>query len=1195
MVQNTVQTKPTSAGSRFSRRLRWAGALAAGVVALAVVAYFTLTSSMFLKAWVVPRVGTFLNAQIAVREVALRPLSELRLQGLEVTPRDSATVLRAAEVVVRYRGFALMRGRRVLPEIHLERPELTVYVQPDGRSNLDPLLEPFAEPSPEPLQIDLGRLTLRQASVSYCLQDPAGGRQCTLLTNLDLTLSDLKNGGAARLTLHAGFAQENTSTSGPPDTVRARVEAETTLRLSEILGVREATGAVRLEVTEAGGQLSVAEDLRALLAVDMTGDEIRQCDLRFERQGQALGEVRLNGPLNLERREGRLHFQIRPIGRAALALVGAPLGVDLGETTLSGNGFVDLANRGHRYTSAISLRAERFSLARGARKTPTLDWQVELRGFADLNASVASIERLQVSARTAGRDLLTVTNQRAINLGWGRGDPRATAPAFVHVALTDLHLADWQSWLGETTRGGVVNLRGTVTIAQDGRNLSAELTHSLSGLTVLLGDQSLPDLGLEFTGRLILNEYRRVGLENGRLRYLEAGVPLWQAQLSASADPFEGNGNVQFNAEGSLSDLLLRHPVPNLSFERGHLRLNTLLNWSRNRTAGGITAYLTDVAGRVGAYRLEGYSAEAELAGELADDKATLRRLSLQARDGVRSGGSALLTGQVDAAAQTARFTFNLSGLNHLALRPFLAGLTNPVQIASFTLSANGEMRYDARGRPSAAAEGPEAFRAVFDALREGRGETTLRLSSSLTDLVLTNRLVARATAPLGFGLQLDVNRQGQTYTLGTNLLHLPPTPRATNTVSLTGLVDLAATNPAPARLNLHAAAVDLTPWMAWADLWSAPASTPASGPEEEPAPVELPLARLTAEMQVDQLYLGELSLRDWQLRVDWNRGRLTLAPCKFMLLDAPVTADLKLDLTRPGYVYEAALDLARLPLAPLVDTFATNYAGQIRGELFSRLQLAGVGITGPNLQRHLRGQVWINATNLNYQVLTPRARSLVNTLAMALGLDDLMRSPLTLLTAQLDIRDGQVQVRPFVAASDAYVAMAEGTIRLAPVLTNSPLELPVQLALREDLARKARITVPAGGTQNNFVALPPFVKVGGTLGAPDTHIDKLRLTALVAGSVGSAIGGTAGNAVQGVGSLLQGNVESAVGTLGALLQGRRPGESTNVPPATGVTNPPPAGANAPASAVTNAPPARTNPPARPRVLDLLDSLRPNN
>ncbi len=1195
MPDDSVRAQPAPRRPRASRRLKWAGLVLAALVVLLVALYLALTSSAVLKAVVLPRVGAALNAQVTAGDILLRPLSELRLKQLEVTPTNGPTLLRAADVTVRYDLFSLVRGRFILPEISLDRPEVNVQVAGDGRSNLDALLARPAPPTParaEVPELDLGTLSLRGGSLTYCVEDPAGGRQCSTVTNLDLQLTGLKNGATARLKLEALAAQVNTHPDGAADSLRARLQTEATVGLSRRLTLEQIEANLQARVTQATGALAPADQLSASLALNLTPEELRQCRLRFERAGQSLGEARLSGPFQLARNEGRLSFQITAVDRAALALIGAPLGVDFGETALSGSGFVDLRQRGQRLIASLNLEARRFSVKWAGRTTPVLDLQFELRGNADLEEQTAYLERVSLSARSGGRDLLNVASQRAINLAWSRAEPRAAAPAVVNLALNDLRLADWQAWLPTNALGGVVNASATLTSAQDGRQLTLDLTNTVRSLGLAAGGLALQDLGADLTARLALQDYRMLNLEQLEWVGSEGGTALVRGQATAAVDLRELSGSSQVRLEGELPVLLARHPVPGLDFTKGRVRLNALLNWARARTAASLTALLGDLAGRAGSYRLDGYSAEFELSGDLAGDKLTLRRLGLSAREGTRSGGSGDLTGLVDAATQTAQFTLNLSGLNQLALRPLLAGLPGGVEVAALLVNATGQLRHDAQTRPTGPPGDFAAFQGVLTSLAEGRGETTFRFTAEVPTLVLTNRIRARTGALNGLALQLDATRRGSQLALATNWVQLPTTARAaTNRLNFTGIFDLAPTNPAPATGSVRANVLDLTPLLDFATVRESAETAPAPGPETEPDPVELPLRQLTAELQVERLYLRDLVLRDWTARAEVRDGQVRIQPCTLRVDDAPVSATVRLDLTRPGYAYEFGLDAAGVHLGPLVDTFSPEYAGQIQGDLLAKLQLRGAGLTGPNLQRHLRGQATLDTTNLNFQIVTPRARKLLTALATALRLEALATSPLDTLGARLEIAEGQVAVRPFTAGSAAFRATAEGVIRLAPVLTNSPIDLPVQLALRTDLARQIKLAQLTPSTHTNFLNLPPLVKIKGTLGAPETEIDKLRLTALLAGSVGGALGGTAGEAVQGVSSLLQGNVGAAVDSLGQLLPGRKPVAPTNAPPA---TNSPPR-TNAPAAG-TNAPPAApTNPPPRPSVLDLLEGLRKRN
>lgn len=1158
-------------------------------------AYFLLTRSAVLKALVLPRLGAALQARVTADTIVLRPWSEVRLTAVELTPAGEPTLFRAAEVAVRYDLLSVLRGRYVLPEVRLDRPEVHLEVRRDGRSNLDPLLvrpaATAAETVPTAPELDVGSLTLRGARVVWCREDPAGGRQCTTLTNLDFTLSGLKNGGTARLTLSSSLAQVNTTPQGTTDTLDGRLQGELSVGLNRLLGLELLEGSLRLEVPRATGLLEPAQQLVTTLTLGLTPEEIRPSRLRFERAGQVLGELRVSGPFQLPRREGRIAWELTNLGRPALAVAGAPWGLDFGDATLAGNGFVDLRQRGQRLNAGLQLEARRLSVKWAERATPLLDLQFELRGNADLQEQTAYVERLSLTARQDGRDLLHLASQRALNLSWRRDEPRAAAPATVNVALTDLRLADWRPWLPTNLLHGVVNLQAALTSAQDGRQLTLDFTNALERIDWLAGDQSYRDLAAALSGRLRLREYRELSLEQARFEVREADTPLLRGQATASVDTRELSGNGQFNAEGELPELLRRHPVPEVAFQRGRLRLSALLNWSRSRSTASCTALLGDLAGRVGGYTLEGYSAEFELSGDLAGEKLTLRRLGLSAREGPRSGGSGELSGLLDAAAQSAHFTLNLSGLNQTALRPFLPVLPGGVDLTALTLNASGELQHQAPALPVGAPAELPAFQSLLASLGEGRGETRLRLSATAPTLVLSNRARARLAALNNTGLQLELTRQGDRWTLGTNWLDFPPTARAaTNRLTFTGSLDLSPTNPAPGMLTLRAAVLDLDPLLDFSSVFEAAPATASTPPvETEPPPLNLPLPRLTADLQVDQLHLRTLVLRDWTARTVLDQGRLALQPCSLKVSEAPLSTALRLDLTRPGYGYEVEVDAPALPLAPLVDAFAPDYAGQIHGELNARIHLAGAGVTASNWQRQLTGQITLTTTNLHYPIATPRVRKLLTALATALRLQALATSPLTLVSARLNFGQGRIAIQPLTAASAAFWAEGTGEIRWAPVLTNSPIDLPLQIALREDLARQIKLAQLRPTPRTNYLALPPFVKVAGTLGAPETELDKLRLAALLAGGVGGALGGTAGEAVQSVGSLLQGDVPSALDTLGNLLQGRKPSAPavTNAPPTTS-TNAPPARAatNAPAAAATNAP------PPRPGLRDLLEGLR---
>jgi hypothetical protein len=145
----------------------------------------------------------------------------------------------------------------------------------------------------------------------------------------------------------------------------------------------------------------------------------------------------------------------------------------------------------------------------------------------------------------------------------------------------------------------------------------------------------------------------------------------------------------------------------------------------------------------------------------------------------------------------------------------------------------------------------------------------------------------------------------------------------------------------------------------------------------------------------------------------------------------------------------------------------------------------------------------------------------------------ELQRSPINSIIVQGTAGGGRIELKQSVVQSPAFEADASsGTVTLAPVLTNSVLQIPVVVSLSQPIARQLSL-VPAGTPTNAaYAKLPNFFTMTGTVGAPKSKIDYL------------ALAGTAGKSLTGAGGALGGSVG---GVLGNLL-GTKPGGTTNQP-----------------------------------------------
>jgi hypothetical protein len=231
------------------------------------------------------------------------------------------------------------------------------------------------------------------------------------------------------------------------------------------------------------------------------------------------------------------------------------------------------------------------------------------------------------------------------------------------------------------------------------------------------------------------------------------------------------------------------------------------------------------------------------------------------------------------------------------------------------------------------------------------------------------------------------------------------------------------------------------------------------------------------------------------------------------------------------------------------VNTFTPEKRGQVKGELFATARINGAGTTGASLRKSLVGTAHFSLTNMNLQAVGPKTKRLLTPIALVLRVPEIEDSPLDFITADSKMGSGRIDLENTLLKSPAFVGTANGNIQVAEVLTNSPLDIPVGLALRRSLAEKAKVMPANAPPDADYVALPQFAKVIGTVGDPKTDVDKTKIAGLLAGSIGGAVGGKAGDILQGAGGLLKGEKPALGGVLTNLLQKPKSDGKTNTPP----------------------------------------------
>ena len=482
------------------KRRRWLRALVwlLGVfIVLVVAVYFVATSSAFFTGVILPRVSKAINANITVSEASISPFKEVILRNLKVQTTGAEPLVTAAEVRARYNLMDIIGGHLNIEEVALSSPTVILVQNADGTSNLDPLLKSQKEEKPKekaptpakpskPPQLDLKKLALTDATIRNVKNYPGGNRDLTELSHVNVTLGDLKNGQTGKLQLAAEIkVEQNPPSPATNGLLQAKLNGDFALALTPDLKPASIQGKTRLDITGAQGAMADLAALGAELNCDVTPTEIKQVALHFQKGDARLGEVRVSGPFDLEKTEGRITVQILAIDKQVLNLAGAATGLDFGTTTINATNNIQLANAGSVITAAGQFAVGKLQLARAGQTTPVLDCRADYDVTFDRTANNLVLRQLALTGTQKGNPLLRAELTSPMTLALGN-TANAVGDSTLNLTVSGLDLADWKPFLGEVGPAGKANLNVKLLAQKGGGELTFDLDSQLAGLAASL-------------------------------------------------------------------------------------------------------------------------------------------------------------------------------------------------------------------------------------------------------------------------------------------------------------------------------------------------------------------------------------------------------------------------------------------------------------------------------------------------------------------------------------------------------------------------------------------------------------------------------------------------------------------------------------------------------------------------------------
>lgn len=1151
-----VETAPTPQPSKKRHRLLkaivWIFCI---FIALLVAVYFIGTSSAFLKGYILPKVSKSLNAEVTVGDASIHPFKEVVLHNFVVKTTGDQPLVTAQEVHARYSLMDIIGGKIHVDEAVLSSPKVVVIQNADGTSNLDPLTrgqkekpktekekkaEQPSKPS-KPPEIDIKKVALNDATVQQIKIYKDGKRDVTELSHVNVTLEDLKNGQTGKLALNADVKMDQNPPTGTNGVLEAKVKGNFSFALGPDIKPTSVQGNTHVEVTRAEGGLSELRSLGTDLDCDVTPTEIKQVAVHFAKGVTRLGEIRVSGPFDMNKMEGRIAVQALGIDKQVLNLAGAATGIDFGTTTLNSTNEILLAKAGSQVTAVGQVTIGKLQLTRAKETTPTMDLVARYNVSIDNSAKMAQLRELTLNGTEKGNQVLQAELTSPMSFAFG-SNSTTVGDSTLNLAVNSLDLADWKPFIGDLAPAGIVNVKMQLVSQQAGKQLTFNLNSQIANLTANLGSNQLSqaNVTLQVNGRA--TDAKHFNLTDYQLQLAQQNQQLVMVSGAGNYDKGD-NGNdtadLQVNVKAAVGRLLqILEPDAGVSSGTADLKAHVVQRGETQAVTGNLA--LSDLTGKVGKNQFNAFGATMDLDVAKTPQELQIHRIAGNLTENGKPGGTFDLSGTY-ATNKAAQLTAKLTDFNQEGLRAFLEPMLADKKLVSIAINGTTIVQMN-----------PE-------------GNSTVKADIKVANLVVSDPKKQLPATPLEAKMAVDVAMQKQVADVKQFQLTLTPTQKAKNELNLTGHVDMTDTNGMQGNLKLAADSLDFTSYY---DLFAGqnnkePEKKPASGhkqttrpaaeaaqtptqaeAQKEPDATKLPFRNFTAEVNIGHCYLREVEIANFQTTTKIDGGHVVVKPLQLALNGAPVNANLDLDMGVPGYKYDTSFGAQAIPLAPLVNSFAPDRKGDISGALTANAKLSGAGITGPSLQKTLAGQFDVTSTNLNLSVLKIHSKvlkTLVNVVAaipeLASGAgvsalfkggfsNELEKSPINAIDARGAIGSGKVDLQKAMVQSGAFEADAHGTVTVADVLTNSALQVPVSVSLSRGIAKEFGLASADTPTNATYVKLPDFYTMKGTVGEPKNDINKLALAKL------------GGKAVLGVASQFGGNSSSLIKSAEGLLGG---------------------------------------------------------
>ena len=718
MADATVNTPAPRRRRSWLRTIGWVAGI---LIVLLIVVYFVGTSSAFFKGVILPRVSKSMNADVTVSDASISPFKQVVLHNLKVQTGEHEPLVTAPEVRLRYSLMDIIGGNIHVDEdcpflAHRDAGDESRRQQqsgPDPQGAKGKGDGAAQEKKPEqpgkpskPAQIDIRKVALTDATIRNVKLYQGGNRDVAELSHVNVTVDNVKNGQTGKLALSADMnVQNNPPPPGAGGALQAKLNGNFTFALTPDLKPASIQGNTRLEVARAEGALAQLAAFVGNLDCNVTPTDIKEVALRFQKGDTRLGQLRVSGPFNMEKTEGRLIVEVLNIDKNLLNLAGAGSGIDFGPTTISSTNEIQLAKAGAVITAAGQFNLNRLQVTRTNQTTPPLDLHADYNVTVDRAASNALLRTFNLNGTQKGNPVLRGELTSPMTIAWGNTE-NAVGDSTLNLTVTHLDLADWKPFLADVAPAGDVNGKLQLLSQRRGKLLTFDVNSQINNLTAGSGSNQITQATVSLLMRgQAANNMKQFKFPELKLDVARQNQPLLTATGSGTYDQVSENADMQLNAQIMLARLLQALPRPDVNVSSGSAELKVHLTQKQKtqNITGNFT--LADFTGQVGSNSFRSFGTIADLDVGMTPQQVQIRKVAGKVTEGQAAGGNFNLSGVYDLTNKSAQLTAKLADFNQAGLRPFLEPMLTDKKLVSVALNANASVQYEARGTSAVKAD----------------------------------------------------------------------------------------------------------------------------------------------------------------------------------------------------------------------------------------------------------------------------------------------------------------------------------------------------------------------------------------------------------------------------------------------------------------------------------------------------------